>query len=60
MKLYVVLSDSSTTPFGIYDTFENASKYVYAHPTQHLCIFEYELNSTEQGKNIFDNYFTKI
>ncbi len=60
MKLYVVLSDTSNVPFGIYDDFDNAKKYLLAHPTKHLCIFEYELNSDKSGKNIYDNYFNQL
>ena len=55
MKIYLLISDSMGTPVAIYDDFEKARQYVLAHPSIHLCIFEYELNSTAPGKNIFDN-----
>ena len=60
MKVYVVLSDTSNIPLGIYDDFDSAKKYILAYPSTHLCIFEYELNSDKQGKNIYDNYFNNI
>ena len=60
MKVYVLLSDSSNVPLAIYDDFDKAKKHLLEHPTKHLCIFEYELNSTKPGKNIYDHYFNQL
>jgi hypothetical protein len=60
MKVYVVLSDTSNVPFGIYDNFDKAKQYILAYPSIHLCIFEYDVNTNKPGNNIYDNYCNNI
>ena len=60
MHVYVVLSETSGVPIAIYDNFDKAKQHVLANPSRHLCVFEYELNSSSPGNNIYDNLFNKL
>jgi hypothetical protein len=60
MNVYVIISDTLGVPLALYDNFDDAMKYILSNPSIHLCIFEYELNSSKSGKNIYDNMGNKI
>lgn len=60
MFVYAVISDTSGIPIAIYDNFDDAKKHILSNPSRHLCVFEYELNSSKPGNNMYDNMFNRL
>ena len=62
-ELYIVIKQSdshslSNLPIAIFDSYDQAQKYVYAYPCQHLIIYKYLINETNDNPvKLLDSYY---
>jgi hypothetical protein len=61
MKVYLVYSHTKQINIGIFDSFEKAQKYTYNFPAEKICVYEFELNKTnESGQEVFNSFFSSL